>query len=506
MSKHILLYLTADGLRWYASENGQPVLEARFPGDEDGIARFASRLAAQSARTQYSVLVDVPDEGFNAEFVPAIRGRDRRAMIQRKLAQQFYGSPYAAALSLGREKEGRRDERMLFAALTRPTQIDPWIAALTAARVRVRGVHSAPFVLDSVMARAQLPAGAYLLVNYTPAGIRQTYFHGGRLRFSRLSGGHDLRFADQLQLSAEEIRKTLAYLSAQRLTRRGELLPVVAMVSAKQFDAMRECVARSGDSPVSIAELGELRGAYGAPPPSGSDPDSLPLLLDALAAEGQCTQIGGAEVLRFQHIHQVRTALYLAAAAVVMAGSLIAAVGLYETASLRTDTEQLRRLATSEQQRYRRLIDSLPELPAPVDDLRALIAGFDGFARTEIPPVAVYRALSQVLDQNPEIRLERLEWRRRDSPAPAPESVLVATATLGLPSEMASDQRAMFEISERIAADVARVVGKPPKMIRRPVNLQSTQTLRGREGGGPDDKAKTPSFELEFELRAGQRT
>ncbi len=505
MSRHHLLYLTTEGLRWYRRESGQPVLHGRFDSSDEGVVAFRRALEAAGRGDRFWLLVDVADEGFNFEPVPSIRGRDRSAMLQRKLAQQFYGSPYTTALSLGREKQGRRDERMLFAALTRPAQLDPWIGSMVASRIRVRGVHSAPFLLDRIMARARLPARDYLLVNFSPAGIRQTYFNRGRLRFSRLSGSHDRPFELSLETASEEIRKTLAYLAGQRLTRRGELLPVVGLVDAGQFDAFANCVARAGDSAVSLAEIGRLRASYGAP---GGAADSLPLLLDALDAEPLCEQIGGSQVLREQQIHQVRKGLYLASLAILSIGAGIVALSLFESSSLRKEVAELDLLVKSENARHDALLERLPPMPAPIAQLRALVDQVDVLENGQVPPLAVYRTLSAALDQLPDVRLSRLEWRLIETPEPRDaqrrgEQIRVV-ALLNLPARMAGDQRGMVDVSERFVRELDRAGGTRVTLTRRPIDLQSTGTLRIREGDEAPNGGRAPQFEVEFRL-AGSR-
>lgn len=504
MSKTLLLYLTADRLRWYRMEAGTMRLESQFAADSVGVAEFSAQLRERGNRgAQYSILVDVADEGFHVDHVPAIRGRDRSDMLQRKLSQQFYGSPYATAVTLGREKEGRRDERILFSALTRPAQLEPWIKALTEARVRVRGVHSVPFMLDRIMARSRIPTASYLLISFTPAGIRQTYFNEGRLRFSRLSGGHDQSAEQQLADSGEEIRKTLAYLSAQRLTRRGEQTPIVGLVWDRQFAEFRRVASAVADTPILLAEAGQLIGAF-APPARADSNDSLGLLLGALASESQCPQIGGQEVLRFQGIHQVRAVLCMAALGVVLAGGLLGAMQLYERAAVRSEAASLRQLEAVEQARYQALMAALPRPPAPLDELRRLIAEIDRTKDGAVPALAVFGPLSQALDQFPEIALDRLAWRTEVGPGAVSEIAMVASASLRLPAALAGNQRAMIEASEQFVAELGRLVQGRVRVLRRPVDIRSTQTLRGQSADSGAAPEPAPSFEVEIEFSSGR--
>ena len=66
--------------------------KASFAADEAGLAAFGDYL--QGCRSSlFYLLADVAEEGFQVEDVPFVHGRDRRSLIQRKLAQFFYGTP-----------------------------------------------------------------------------------------------------------------------------------------------------------------------------------------------------------------------------------------------------------------------------------------------------------------------------------------------------------------------------------------------------------------------------
>lgn len=503
MSAQILLYLTTDSLRWFRLRGGEAQPEARFAADQEGLAQFQARLAAAPREQLFALLIDIADEGFTAESVPHIRGRDRDAMLARKLAQHFYGSPFSAYLSLGRERQGRRDERVLFTAITRPAQIEAWVSALVAAKVRVRGIHTVALLLDRMMARAQLPARAFLLLNYTPAGLRQTYFSDGRLRFSRLAGAHDLAFPAQLRESAEEVRKTLGYLAAQRLNRRGERVQIVAMVGTAQFEQLRSVLEGTVDATLSLADIDQLSRSYGGRAALARS-DSLAPLLQALVAEGGCAQIGGAEPLREQRRHQARLGLHAATAACVLAGLIAGGMVFVETAAIRLERDELRALEASERARLDALNARLPGLPAPAAELQSLIAEIDRLEGPVAGPAEVFAPLSAVLDRYPEIGLERLVWRLREA-REAPASGAVASATLTLPATLTGDRRGLLELSQRFVEELAVLVGGQARITRRAVDLQSSHTIRGREGD-PAGATATPSFELEFEPGGGRRS
>ena len=92
MTQRRLLHLDPGRLTVYRWRGGQLDDEGSFSADEAGVAAFAA-FAQAHAGSLFTLMADVPEEGFQADSIPYVQGSDRRALIERKLAQFFYGSP-----------------------------------------------------------------------------------------------------------------------------------------------------------------------------------------------------------------------------------------------------------------------------------------------------------------------------------------------------------------------------------------------------------------------------
>ena len=124
-----ILYFTAEDHYLYRSHGGALELEAKFSGDDIGVTAFRDHLRGQR-RALYSVLADLAGEDFHEEQVPYLRGSDRDAVVQRRLAQRYRDTRLAAALSLGQVAGERRNERLLLTSFTNTQQLAPWLDAL----------------------------------------------------------------------------------------------------------------------------------------------------------------------------------------------------------------------------------------------------------------------------------------------------------------------------------------------------------------------------------------
>jgi hypothetical protein len=100
MSDRRLLYFTSNSHQLYRWASGKLVLEGTFEDDDEGVNEFRS-FAKAHPTSLYYVLADLAGEDFHDESIPWLRGSDRQAVIERRLAQRYRDTRLAAAVSLG---------------------------------------------------------------------------------------------------------------------------------------------------------------------------------------------------------------------------------------------------------------------------------------------------------------------------------------------------------------------------------------------------------------------
>ena len=121
--------LASDAITVYHWENGDITDSFQFDADETGRFHFARYLQETPIIPCY-MLVDVVEEEFRHDTVPHVTGSDRRNLIERKLSRHYRSTPYVYHQLIGREKEGRRDDKLLLTALTNQDAITPWVKLL----------------------------------------------------------------------------------------------------------------------------------------------------------------------------------------------------------------------------------------------------------------------------------------------------------------------------------------------------------------------------------------
>lgn len=407
MPRRWLHYLEQDGLRVFLARGGRLHLQQRFAASADEVARFGRWLRHTPHAGEHELLVDLPDEAFHLDSVPWVRGRDRRAMLQRRLGQHFFATPYTTVLSLGRASEGRRDETLLYTALTQPAAVAPWLAAMRDQPLALRALRTPSLLLPRLLAAVAPPAGEGLLLALSPTGIRQSYFVAGRLRFSRLSPAPEGACARWGTDCLREVRKTCQYLVAQRWLARGR--PLTVSVLLHEADRAPFLAALTDDDSLrwQAVDLVRLGQRFGLQPHSS---DCRPLFMQLALAEREGPQLAPPADRRFHHLWRLqRAALAVGAASCLVAAMF--AVGLREDSATHR-RETLRALAQRalDDAQAQRIQQSLPTPPAPPRQLATLIENHRRLLAARHEPQPALQRLSEVLDGFPDLQLQRLEW------------------------------------------------------------------------------------------------
>jgi hypothetical protein len=511
-AKRILL-LDGHCLIAHCWSSGHIKIEGEFTQAADGLEALAAYLKRHRSSLFY-LLADLAEESFQLEDVPFVQGADRTALIQRRLGQYFYNTPLSMAISLGRGRDGRRDEKLMFAALTRIETFTPWLDVLREAQARLVGVYSVPLVLVGCAPQMLAENGPVLLVSLTHSGVRQSFFDKGRLLFSRLSqlAGHGI---DEVgRTAAAESAKILQYLVAQRLMPRGASLRTLVLAHPGEIPTLRDACRDSNELQFEFIDLVAAARRQGLRDvPGDSTADNL--FIHCLATKTPDQQFAPAGERRFFKLWQVRSAL-TTAGGLVLAGCLLFAgktgLTLYQLGES-IDTTQA--VTATETRRYRGILDGLPAINITPDKLRALMSSYDALQKRgpAMEPLLIH--LSRALNDTPRIELTRLVWKigdaldagqkaaadagRNSGAAPAPGAAARNWAVLELqaqlPVGLGSDQRAQLDLIESFATRL-RDAQTDVRVLSRPFDIESDKSLRSHGERTDAQLADVPKFAL----------
>ncbi|HTY03146.1 MAG TPA: hypothetical protein VMC81_05380 [Rhodocyclaceae bacterium] len=499
MTARRLLFLDSLSLTAYRWQPGGPRIEATFTSDEAGLAAFADFLQLKRGSLYY-LLADVAEEGFQIEDVPYVSGSDRQEMLKRKLAQYFYGTPLSLAMSLGRAKIGRRDEKVLFAGLTGYLQFEPWLDAMRSAEAQLAGIFTVPFLLARIVGKLARNQEQVLLMTVTRAGLRQTFFDHGQLRFSRLTPMATGMVGDLATGCATETRKIYQYLAGQRLIPRDAPLPTLILAHPNHFGIIGDRCQSTPERQVQMVDLlveAKRQGLKETPVESCAET----LFLHLLAKQTPHEQFAPPAELRSYRRWQTRIGLNTAAGGVLAAGLLYTGIQMATHVDLVEGNDALKAEVDLGQRRYNAMLQGLPPVPIGFDSLRALTDRYQLLNRRSPGPEPLLQHISQAMNKAPRIELTRLEWwianspddpaagaRKTASSAPAASGYGFAVVRLyaQLPLAMASDQRGQLDAVNAFAESL-RGPDTQVQVVTLPFETESGKSIKSGETGGQID-------------------
>ena len=448
-----ILVLDASGLAAFRRRRGSVCSDGEFAADAAGLSAFRSYVE-RHRKSLYYLLADVAEEGFQCEDIPHVGGRDRAALVARKLQQHYPGIALAAALPLGRARTGRRDQRMLFAALMRPQQFEPWLEVLRQAQVAL----------------------------------------AGRLRFSRrtaLAEGSPAQIAATCAAEAEKLRH---YLAGQRLLAHEAALPVLVLADAALAGDFRAHCRDSATLHFELVDAAAAAARYGLKGRPGV-PYGAALPVHLLLRHTPRQQFAGAGVRRPFRLRRYRVGLAAAGAAICAVCLALAAWQVFDRQRIDESTQRIHSANDADRRRLQAALGTLPQLPLAADELGAVVGRYERLLRTAPSPELIYGQLSAALGDYPHVEIERVDWSAAEDGA--------ATAGAG------NEPHVVVEVHGRVPANAGRrgqatlvdgfcgrlqMDGNAVQVLRRPFDAASDKAF-----------SSDASVPPQFMLRVAQR-
>ncbi len=454
MGEERILYFTAEHNYLYRSAGSALELEARFSGDDAGVSDFREYLRGDRGAL-FSVLVDLAGEDFHEDQIPFLRGTDREAVVQRRLAQRYRDTRLAAALSLGHVIAGeRRNERLLLASFTNTQQIAPWLDALEESDARLAGVYSVPLLAPALAAKLGARTGRCIVVTSNRGGLRQCFVEDGKLRFGRLERTAEMVPQALAMFVRSETQRLAQYLATLRvLPREGAPVQVLVVSPPGQRAAFEQVLVSDARLVFRTVDAADAARAVGlSRSPEGTLAEGLYVHLAAKKAPRE--QFASRADRRRYFIWQLQRGLGAAGALGLAACLLIAGSRWLEAMDVRERAAMQGRQSQTAAEQYQRITAGFPVTQTTTENLRVAVVEFRRLAERNPAPERSLVHVSRVLQQFPQVELDSLIWSvgrpdRRDAKlAPAPAASGAAPAK----PEAAGDSAVLLEITGRVNA------------------------------------------------------
>ena len=396
-----ILLIRASHSEFYVWTGSRLRHRTSYTADFNGYENFAGEIA-EDASTPFFIIVDCIEEDFRHDTIAHVNGIDRKELLKRKLKVQFRGTQYRVASVIGREKTGRRDDNVLFSALSRQEMIQPWTDIMLRSKVPIKGISTPAYLLQHYANVMKFREEHLMLVNVeSTSGIRQTYLKNGKVMLSRLSPWGQSREAVEASRIQDQVLQSRKYLE------RIKLVPYDRAIEVRIFDNGEildlDQLAPIDELRLSLVEIGE-----------GPVPDASSMVLQSLALVLRKRRLRNLyapfDLRRYFHIRQARIALYATGLLALTAASAMAAPMVLRGLDYVDGANALEVQVQPLLRDYERLRLGFPETPIPSNTMAVVVETYDTISRQRIDPSQTMIAISSALQGLPGIRLTRFDW------------------------------------------------------------------------------------------------
>lgn len=407
--KRIML-VNFDGMSVYSMEGERLIHVGRFSSDDSGFDNFRFYLA-DNRKMPTTILIDSVAEDFMVEQVAHTSLLDRNTLLKRKLDQNFKGTEYKSARVLGRIESGRRDDRVLFSALTKSQGIDPWIEILLEEEIPLQSISTPAYALCKVAKEyGLLSSDTILLVNWEKSGIRQTLIQKQKVMFSRLTPLPGNPNVNAAQVIVDSCRQSKEYVERVGLIEFNSTLdvhiitPHLDAVDFAEFQSDKNFNGIYHRNSIDMMEIGRFGGAQ-------SEITAVLLCLDWGIRTGELKNIyAPSAALRFYHLKQTKRLISALSAAALLLGLLLSAPMLYNSYDKSANVSRIQAELNAVQQNYDELTAQFPQTPIPSDAMALAVSSYDQLAGEIQTPVNLMAEVGEVLAEYPLVQLRSLDW------------------------------------------------------------------------------------------------
>jgi hypothetical protein len=513
MLRKQLFYLTSERLWACQWRRGDLTDEASFEPNRAGYAAFAAYLAAHG-RTPSFMIADLVEEDFQRQLVPHVAGKAGKQLLQRRLAQAFRDTSYRCAIVQGREKEGRRDDQVLLTALTNPSLLAPWIDTMEQQQAPLAGVYSATLLCCDLIEQLELEYEHLLLVTEQSAGMRQTYFLNGQLKFSRLVQAGER--AGDPDLVATETARTQQFLTSVHLLERDDVLHAVVIAPGDLISHRSAACSDAGDLQYHFETIETAAEKLGMDaPPALADG----LLLHWIGDEQPNSNYPLGEKARYFSYWQTRLALYASSGVLAAAGVIWTSTNIIHMLMSQSHIKDLVAQTQHYEGEYRKSMSSMPPSMDNTANMKAAVVIDQMVARQGPWPQQMMNMVSEALERSPQIHLTQIDWHANVpgvravtetamNPAAATSPTLVAPMSsllIGIPkappqvlrlqAEVLAEQndyRNVLMAMSQFTQQLARQPRLDVQVEQLPFDVRPNVKLSGKAGasGGIAERAK----------------
>jgi hypothetical protein len=534
------IYLTNTRLVSMVASGKAITARREFAVSGAGAEEF-SRYLATLKRVPAHVFTDLAEEDFRLDTIPHVGAGDREAIFNRRLTQVYRNTPFRYAVLQGRDSEGRRDDHVLYTAVTNPEILSVWLDMIERLKVPLVGIYSCALFSGALLKELDLEFPHTLLVTFSPGeALRQTYFRAEDFKFSRLTPV-DLEEGQTLgAMVAEETTRTWQYLDSLRHFGADDRLEVCLLIHSRDRPLIEPHLRGFAQIQYRVLDMGEVSAKLGLKPaPLASSAEEVMVHLFLLRPREN--HFASSEQRRHETLRATRRVLSLISLGVLATSVVWGGFNLTRVFQGSEVDQRVTREINQLNREYEEINRSLPTLGVAGLAMRDTVAFYNASIKSFPSITDFLRPLSGVLQAYPQVRLSQLTWQATDDPkvtpiiSPTPSRLAPSVKALPKTGEppvvspqedttnppfaggryeiahleatvrvSGNDFRGAVDQVEKLAEDIGRLPGFRASVVDSPLDVRSSLGLRGHHTER-EPEAMEPRFVLRIVRDRGEQ-
>lgn len=381
------------------------------------IGEFGKEPGAEFERVLYDypgypviLVTDYLEESFRHDTGVHVTGPDRSALLERKLNYSFRNTLYRSATIVGREKDGRRDDKILLSALTKPEMLEPWVKLLLENKVQIQCVTSVAYVMQEFSQKAGLNDKNLMIVSIEEGSeLRQTFLRDGKIHFSRLTS---LTTKETSSLPSAINHESL---QIRQYLERIKLLPFDSQMTIKVFSPLQidELSLESHNNDLNtfqVFNIGQLADTYGLGI-DGLANSPTTLFLGRILQRASLPNIyAPLQTRKYFKLHSLASGLKAASFALVALIMLTKSFSLLDTTGNWELVQNLRAQTAPLNSQYEQLSQRFPETPIPSAEMALVVGTAEHIDNNSYRIEEALSIISRALTVSPDLQLTHISW------------------------------------------------------------------------------------------------
>ena len=404
-----IFYVTSNELTAVFCEGDKVQQLGVFPAEAEGFEAFGKYLQ-QEPDYPSAFLMDVIEEEFRIDTIPHVIGMDRNKLLERKLAGQFRSTPFRSATIAGREKEGRKDDRVLFSGLTKPETLEPWLNELHQHKVPLMGIYSVPQLTSQLVRSLKIKhANTLVLTIQKDRLLRQTFFSRGEMKISRMTPMNSTSIDACINSIQHEVERNQRYLGRLQLLAFTEPMQVYLLSEGEQLDQYKsrclgneklyfhaldanDVAKKSGLKETQLAGRNEWLFAH--------------LLSKKLPAGNYASK----QECAYFSFYKLRRQVAAASVVIAMVATAWSVGKVFDGQNLKLQAEEIALHTQQIRMEYEQQAARMPPVPYKPRVMRAAVESDEALAQHKPVPMRALALIGQVLIKHPNIELDEVSW------------------------------------------------------------------------------------------------